>query len=1247
MHSRAFLLLTGLIASFSLLSSSFLLAATYEQNFDAYPDGTTDLGDGTIMTGSSASIQGGRLQLTIDNVAGGFSSFHVGALADSSQGWTASWDYEMFDAAGGNPPADGFSFNYGDFTLGEQGGAEEGMRGLATGNISFEVDTWMNFDGEQGVNISGVLGGQDIQNTLGAFNNGPILNDGQRVTGTMTASYDAAAGTVSFVTTGLETNADFVGIDLGGNSGDDAWNFAFSARVGGANQDLFIDNLVITTGGGGDPDRDGDGLSNAYEEDNGLDPDDDGTIGESAPGAKDGPNGALGDPDGDSLTNTQERDLGTDPQDVDTDGDDLADNVEDGGGIYVSANQTGTDPLTADTDGDGLPDGVENPNLPFVNASQPGTDPNNRDTDGDFTGDGSEIDQGRDPTVPDGGGGAAYFQDFTYPDGTTDLEDGSVLTGAAASIQGGRLQLTIDNRGLGFSSFSIPALEGSSAGWRATFDLEIFDSIGGNPPADGFSFNYGNAALGEQGSAEEGINGRAGVTDNLSFEVDTWMNGDSEQGVNISGLADGTGLGELAFTNGVILNDGQRVTGTAEISWDPVNGASFTTTGLETNADFLNVNTAAFQGDDEFIFVISARVGGANQDLFIDNLSVTTGAPDDRDNDGLSDSYEIANGLDPDDDGTNGESSPGAKDGPNGALGDPDDDGLTNTEERDLGTNPQENDTDNDGLLDGVEDGSGVYVSSSQTGTDPRNADTDGDGLSDGVEDPNLPFVDASQPGTDPNNADTDGDTAGDNAEITRGSNPTVFNPPPTGYCQDFDSYPNGTTDLGDGSIIAGQAASVEDGQLRLTIDGQGLGFSSFSVPALGGSSQGWTATFDVTIIDGPGNNVPADGFSFNYGNGPLGTLGWAEEGIDPNDASENLSFEVDTWMNFDTEQGVNISGVAGGVGMGELAFTNGPILNDGATVSGTVSITWDPVDGATFITTGFDTNAEFINVDTGDFVPDDSHTFIISSRVGGANETLLIDNLCILTGPPTKSQFSLRNAGSDLEFTFDSEAGKVYDILSSTDPQSEPDSSTWAVWQENIPATAPLNVETFARPGEDKRFFVIREKEAPPFFLEDFESGQGGWTTGVNDANGQTAWELGAPNGSTGPVTGADDSANAFTTNIGDYSPNADIFLRSPVIDLTGDGITSATLTMDQYRDADGFADLFGIRVLRAGDLSILGEIDPDSTVFDPEWVPFSEVLPAPAVGEEIILEFWFTSDASADAFSGWSIDNVAVEIQ
>jgi len=83
----------------------------------------------------------------------------------------------------------------------------------------------------------------------------------------------------------------------------------------------------------------------------------------------------------------------------------------------------------------------------------------------------------------------------------------------------------------------------------------------------------------------------------------------------------------------------------------------------------------------------------------------------------------------------------------------------------------------------------------------------------------------------------------------------------------------------------------------------------------------------------------------------------------------------------------------------------------------------------------------------------------------------------------------------------------------------------------------------------------------------------------------------------------------------------------------------------MDHYRDADGLGDLFGIRVLRARDSSILAHIDPDPSVFDSDWVPLSEDLSPVALGEEIILEFWFTSDASGDSFSGWSIDNVAID--
>jgi len=78
----------------------------------------------------------------------------------------------------------------------------------------------------------------------------------------------------------------------------------------------------------------------------------------------------LIDVDGDGLTNAQEEELGTDPGSLDTDSDGLFDNEE--------VNIYNTDPTNPDTDGDGFEDGQEvangyNPNGPgllFNDANQ-------------------------------------------------------------------------------------------------------------------------------------------------------------------------------------------------------------------------------------------------------------------------------------------------------------------------------------------------------------------------------------------------------------------------------------------------------------------------------------------------------------------------------------------------------------------------------------------------------------------------------------------------------------------------------------------------------------------------------------------------------------------------------------------------------------------------------------------------------------------------------------------------------------
>jgi hypothetical protein len=95
------------------------------------------------------------------------------------------------------------------------------------------------------------------------------------------------------------------------------------------------------------------------------------------------------------------------------------------------------------------------------------------------------------------------------------------------------------------------------------------------------------------------------------------------------------------------------------------------------------------------------------------------------------------------------------------AAGDNDEDGLSNSQEPGLGTDPNNPDTDGDGLSDGQE--------VNQYGTDPKNVDSDGDTLQDGLE--------VNTHRTSPTNVDTDGDTVPDGVEVNAGSDPLL---PPT-----------------------------------------------------------------------------------------------------------------------------------------------------------------------------------------------------------------------------------------------------------------------------------------------------------------------------------------------------------------------------------------------------------------------------------------------------------------------------------
>ncbi|MFA5772502.1 MAG: PKD domain-containing protein [Thermoplasmata archaeon] len=99
------------------------------------------------------------------------------------------------------------------------------------------------------------------------------------------------------------------------------------------------------------------------------------------------------------------------------------------------------------------------------------------------------------------------------------------------------------------------------------------------------------------------------------------------------------------------------------------------------------------------------------------------------------------------------------------SLLDTDNDDIRDSIEKATGTDPYNNDTDGDGLLDGIEDKNcdGIFQRGEET--DPRNPDTDGDGFLDGQEDANHSgTVDPTE--TDPKNPDTDFDGLNDYLDL-------------------------------------------------------------------------------------------------------------------------------------------------------------------------------------------------------------------------------------------------------------------------------------------------------------------------------------------------------------------------------------------------------------------------------------------------------------------------------------------------
>ena len=138
-------------------------------------------------------------------------------------------------------------------------------------------------------------------------------------------------------------------------------------------------------------DSDNDGLTDAFEDDQGTDPFDD-------------------DTDDDGLTDDVETSGDTSPTNPDTDSDGIQDGTESGltepqgedtdeGFVPDSDPTTTTDPTNEDSDNDGLTDGEEDADV-NGDVGEGETDPNDEDTDDGGVGDGVEVDRGTDPLDP-------------------------------------------------------------------------------------------------------------------------------------------------------------------------------------------------------------------------------------------------------------------------------------------------------------------------------------------------------------------------------------------------------------------------------------------------------------------------------------------------------------------------------------------------------------------------------------------------------------------------------------------------------------------------------------------------------------------------------------------------------------------------------------------------------------------------------------------------------------------------------
>ncbi len=576
-----------------------------------------------------------------------------------------------------------------------------GWGNLSSGqNHTYEYATlWASGSGHPGLEIAGSVDDVDID--LCILGGSPPFDRGTAATNDVAVDDSVATGSTGDAITGLGGGNVIGGLLLDVNLVPElgSSNIDLGPSDGGS---VDLAGVQRNKGGAADAgpweyaDTDGDGITDAVEATYGMNPnstDSDGDgIGDAAefgtgatPIDSDGDgiaDAADVDDDGDGVdTVDEDRNNNGNPLDDDTDGDDIPDYLDvddDGDGVHTAdedRNNNGN-PFDDDTDNNGVPDYLDldddGDGIPSADEVAAGCDPASLDGDQDEVPDADEWNGGVDT---DGDGTADCGDDDDDGDGVLTFEEGS----GDPDGDGIPSYLDDDSDNDGRSDAEEGFSDDDGDGIANLLDANDQDGPRGDLDGDGLD-NQGEAATGANpnnpDSDGDGVPDGAEVPD-AAAPLDS----------------DGDGIIDVLDGD----DDGDGVPTVAELAG---------TTAIDTDGD----GTPDYLDTDD---------DGDGIDTLAEDLD-GDGNPrnDDGDCDGTADYLQAGREQ---------------EDGP---CGDLDGDRLDNTTEDALGSDPENPDTDGDGIADGPEANGGPPDEDTDSDGIPNVLDTDddGDGLPTAVE---------------------------------------------------------------------------------------------------------------------------------------------------------------------------------------------------------------------------------------------------------------------------------------------------------------------------------------------------------------------------------------------------------------------------------------------------------------------------------------------------------------------------------